>query len=124
MFNVTLNVFVTNDYTQLLGALNGFLGIGPCPKELEDYSFASQLLEHYWSHGYVKYEDTNKFLSFNSIEWVTNNTINNRGSDTQINGYILLNSNYHHESNFYSNIGDEIEIFEFDHLFYSKDEPN
>ena len=91
MFNVTLNVFVTNDHTTILGSLNGFLGIGPCPKELESYSFATQLLEHYWSKGYVKYEDSNKFLSFNSLEWITNNTANNRGSDTQINGYILLN---------------------------------
>ena len=41
IFDTMLNVFVTNDYYDVLGSLNGFLGIGPCPRELEHYSFAS-----------------------------------------------------------------------------------
>ena len=40
-FVVLLNVFVTNDYSTLFGAQNGFLGIAPCPKELSEYSFSS-----------------------------------------------------------------------------------
>ena len=39
-FEVKMKVFATNDHLEVMGTLNGFLGIGPCPTALKDYSFA------------------------------------------------------------------------------------
>jgi len=39
-FEVKMKVFATNDHLEVMGTLNGLLGIGPCPTTLKDYSFA------------------------------------------------------------------------------------
>ena len=39
-FEVKMKVFATNDHLDVMGTLNGFLGIGPCPAALQEYSFA------------------------------------------------------------------------------------
>ena len=69
-FDVTLKVFVTNNYSNITGSIDGFLGIGPCPQGLIDnqYSFAHELIQYYKKNEFIPDKEDNKY--FDSIEWI------------------------------------------------------
>lgn len=111
-FDVTFKVFVTNNYTNITGSINGFLGIGPCPNGLINggYSFASKLIDYYKEHGFIAEED--KY--FKSIEWLTNSPWNNTGYDNDINGIIRFNEPHINEhADNYLKLGKSILTFKY-----------
>ena len=92
LFSISLKVFVTNNYTHLLGALNGFLGIAPCPVQLEDYSFASQLLKFYKGNNMTVHNNKDQNITFDSIEWDVRSAYDNSGDSVTVNGHLVLNA--------------------------------
>ena len=113
-YNVTLKVFVTNDYTDLFETLDGILGIAHCPEGIRDnYSFAHGLLDYYKTNGFVK--ESARF--FSSMEWDIPSPNDNSGDPYKPKGAIYFNkiddiSKGKSESD-YIQIGKSINTFDY-----------